>query len=57
MIDGNETTIKQTLLSAVYDIPAKSYVMETAHHREGFACTRCLHPGEIVRTDKGIGYM
>ena len=45
--------VKAILLTGVYDIPAKSDVLGFGSHRGPYACTKCLHPGEVIRTQKG----
>ena len=39
-----------TVLSGIYDIPAKNNVLGLVSHRSQFAC---LHPGKVVKTTKG----
>ena len=42
-----------TVLSGIYDIPAKNDVLGLVSHRGQFACSRCLHPGKVVKTTEG----
>ena len=42
--------VNATVLSGVYDIPAKNDVLGFVSHRGEFACTRCLHPGKVIKT-------
>ena len=51
------TNIKVILLSGVYDIPAKNLVCGFVGHNGQFACTRCIHPGKIVTTQKGLFFL
>ena len=45
--------VKAILLTGVYDIPAKSDVLGFGSHRGPYPCTKCLHPGEVIRTQRG----
>ena len=45
--------VKAILLTGVYDIPGKSDVLGFGSHRGPYACTKCLHPGEVIRTQRG----
>ena len=53
LVHGVSVKFKAVLLTGVYDIPAKSEILGTVHHKAKFPCTRCLHPGKIVTTSKG----
>ena len=46
-------TVTATVLTGVYDIPAKNDVLGLVSHRGQFACSRCLHPGKVITTAKG----
>ena len=46
--------VKAVMISGVYDIPAKSDVLGFGSHRGEYACTRCLHPGKVIQTGRGI---
>ena len=52
--NGSTILTKAFMLFGVYDIPAKSDVVGTVNHRSQYACTRCLHPGKVIKTVKGI---
>lgn len=49
-----EILVKGAVISGVFDIPAKSDAMGLVNHRAQHACSRCLHPGEIIQTVRGI---
>ena len=42
-----------TVLSGIYDIPAKNDVLGLVNHRGQFACSCCLHPGKVIRSKNG----
>lgn len=46
--------IKVVLLSGVYDIPAKNLVCGFVGHNGQYACTRCVHPGKVLVTNRGV---
>ena len=54
-VDGVSVNFKVVLLTSVYDLPAKTKIFGTVDHKAKFpcTCTRCLHPGNIVTTNKG----
>lgn len=45
--------LRVVLLYGVYDIPAKNMVSGFVGHNGEYSCTRCLHPGKVLKTDKG----
>ena len=51
---GLINNVRALLISGVYDIPAKSDVLGFGSHSGPYACTKCLHPGEVIRTTKGM---
>ena len=46
--------VKATVISAVFDIPAKSDALGLGNHRGKYACSRCQHPGKLLRTERGM---
>lgn len=52
--NGKAIKTKALLISGVYDIPAKSDALGFVNHRGQYACTRCLHPGKVIKTVKSM---
>ena len=40
-------------MAGVFDIPAKNDILGMVSHRAKHACSRCLHPGTVLKTNKG----
>ena len=53
LTNGEKIHTKAFVLSGVYDVPAKSDALGFVNHRGKYACTRCLNPGKVLRTEKG----
>lgn len=53
LANGEKVLTRAYVLSGVYDIPAKSDALGFVNHRGQYACTRCLNPGKVLRTERG----